>query len=99
MVRWQILDINVKKTKEILIDFRKNKTEVPPIIIEGEVVERVTVYKYLGIEINNQLKFDSCAKSKFNKLQQRLFFLRKLNSFNVDRAILQLFTNLSSKVF
>ena len=74
MVRWQILDINVKKTKEILIDFRKNKTEVPPIIIEGEVVERVKVYKYLGIEIDNQLKIALLAKSNYNQLQQRLFF-------------------------
>ena len=38
-----------------------------------------------------RMKFDACAKSEYSKLQQRLFFLRKLNSFYVDKTILQLF--------
>jgi hypothetical protein len=42
-------EINVKKTKEMEIDFRRNKTPLPPMTINGESVDRVTTYKYLGI--------------------------------------------------
>ena len=36
------LDLNVKKTKEMLIDFRKAPTVIPDLIIDGVKVERVT---------------------------------------------------------
>ena len=35
------LDLNVNKTKEILIDFRKNPETVPDLMINDECVERV----------------------------------------------------------
>ena len=54
-------------------------------------IERVKTYKYLGVEIDDQLKFDKCAASKVKKLQQRMFFFRKLRSFNVETCILELF--------
>ena len=38
------LDLNVKKTKEMLIDFRKAPTVIPDLFIDGVRVE----YKYLG---------------------------------------------------
>ena len=47
------------KTKELLIDFRKQPPEDSPITIDGEIVERVEKYKYLGIILDNKLKFDS----------------------------------------
>ena len=39
------LIFNVKKTKEMIIDFRKNKVIPPPLKIKGEEVERVNSYK------------------------------------------------------
>lgn len=41
--------------------------------------------------IDSKLKFDINTKMICKKGQQRLFFLRKLNSFNVDKVILSLF--------
>ena len=38
------LDLNVKKTKEMLTDFRKAPTVIPDLFIDGVRVE----YKYLG---------------------------------------------------
>ena len=35
------LTLNVGKTKEMIVDFRKQQREQPPIHIEGTVVERV----------------------------------------------------------
>ena len=47
------------KTKELLIDFRKQPPAVSPIAIDGEIVKIVEKYKYLGIILDNKLKFDS----------------------------------------
>ena len=40
---------------------------------------------------DNQLNFEACAKSKYSKLQQRCFSLRKLNLLHLDKTIMQLF--------
>ena len=50
---------SISKTKELLIDFRKQPPAVSPITIDGEIVERVEKCKYLGIILDNKLKFDS----------------------------------------
>ena len=41
--------------------------------------------------IDNKLKFDVNTDTICKKGQQRLYFLRKLNSFNVDKVMLSLF--------
>jgi len=51
----------------------------------------VEQYKYLGIVIDRKLKFDINTEMICKKGQQRLYFLRKLNSFNVDKVMLSLF--------
>ena len=40
------LYLNVSKTKEMYIDFRKNQRCPKPVYIKGEAVERVDTYKY-----------------------------------------------------
>ena len=37
------------------------------------------------------MNFDECTKTKVKKMHQRMFFLRKLKSFHVDRCVLQMF--------
>ena len=37
----KITSLNVNKTKEMIVDFRKQQREQPPIYIDGTVVERV----------------------------------------------------------
>ena len=39
------LDLNVKKTKEMLTDFRKAPTVIPDLFTDGMKVESVTVSK------------------------------------------------------
>ena len=58
LVSWcdsNCLQLNTKKTKEMVIDFRKLQHDPPTLFINGEVVERVDSYSYLGVEISNQL--------------------------------------------
>ena len=46
---------NVIKTKEMIVDYRKKRTEHAPILIDGAVVEQVESFKFLGVHITNKL--------------------------------------------
>ena len=41
------MELNRKKSKEMMIDFRRNKTIISPIVIDGQQLERVTTYNCL----------------------------------------------------
>ena len=73
--RDNFLAVNANKTKEMVIDFRRHKSEIPNSTVNDKTIERVSSYKYLGIEIDDKLKFEICTTSKVTKLQQRMFFL------------------------
>ena len=50
---------NVNKTKELIVDFRNQQREQPPIPIDGTVVERVESFKFLGVHITDILKWST----------------------------------------
>jgi hypothetical protein len=51
------LSLNVNKTKEMIVDFRKQKREHPPIHIDRTAVEKVESFKFLGVHITDKLKW------------------------------------------
>ncbi|KAI3366017.1 hypothetical protein L3Q82_009845, partial [Scortum barcoo] len=57
----------------------------------GEVVEEVEDYKYLGVVIDNRLDWKSNTEAVYKKGMSRLYFLRKLRSFNVGSRMLEIF--------
>ena len=85
------LELNVTKTKEMLIDFRSKSIVPDPIIIKKTKIERVDTYKYLGLVIDNRLKFDAHVDSVVKKLNSRIYCLHKLDSFGVRNEILKTF--------
>ena len=91
--------INVKKTKELIVDFRRNTKAHDPLCISGLKVERVNEYKYLGTVIDDKLNWNENSKVLYGKANQRLFFLRKLRKFNVDINILTCFIDQLCRVF
>jgi len=85
------LDLNVSKTKELLIDFRRNPSPVPSLVIDGVNVERVTEYKYLGTVVDDKLNFNANTTLIQKKCQSRIYCLQKLRKLNVNADILQTF--------
>ncbi|KAK0154368.1 putative RNA-directed DNA polymerase from transposon BS [Merluccius polli] len=72
------LSLNVQKTKEIVVDFRRASTQHPPLTINGDAVERVSSTKFLGVHLTEDLSWSCNTASLAGKAQQRLYFLRKL---------------------
>ena len=85
------LDLNVKKTKEMIIDYRVNKPILKPINIKGQDVDVVDKYKYLGTIVDNKLTGNENIDKIDNKANQRLYFVRKLKKCHVETTILSLF--------
>ncbi|KAF7669621.1 hypothetical protein LDENG_00166780 [Lucifuga dentata] len=86
------LILNVGKTKELIGDFRKKKEDISPMVIMDQQIERVESYKYLGVRLDNKLKWKNNTNILLKKAQSpRLFFLRKLRSFNVCNKVLLFF--------
>jgi hypothetical protein len=46
--------LNMIKTKKIIVDHRKRRTQHAPILIDGGVVEQVESFKFLGVHITNK---------------------------------------------
>ena len=48
------LSLNVIKTKEMIVDDRKKRTEHTPILIDSASVEQVERFKFLGVHFTNK---------------------------------------------
>jgi hypothetical protein len=94
LVEWcdrNYLDLNVGKTKEMVIDFRLIKDPIEPVIIKGEPVEIVRTYRYLGTTIDDKLSWTDNILERCELSRNKLYFLRRLRQFNVDQEIMSLF--------
>ena len=58
--------LNADKTRELVINFSRNKDGVPPVILKGHEIEIVQSYKYLGVELDNKLDWKN-SDSVFKK--------------------------------
>ncbi len=69
------LSLNVSKTKELIVDFRKRQQRpYTPLMISGTPVERVSSFKYLGVNISEDLTWTACYTAE-NHSGNRLFIL------------------------
>ncbi len=86
------LSLNMSKTKELIVDFRKRQQQpYTPLMISGTPVERVSSFKYLGVNISEDLTWTTHIQTQVKKARQRLYHLRQLRKFRVSPAILKTF--------
>ena len=62
-----------------------------PLSIHREDIKQVTSYSYLGIHLDNLLSWSDHVDYVCSRLQQRLYFLRRLRVFGVSQNIMFLF--------
>ena len=78
-------------TKEIIVDYRKNRTKHAPILIDAAAVEQVERFKFIGVHITNKLTWSKHIKTVVKSAQQNLFLLRRLKRFVMCSQILKRF--------
>ncbi len=79
-------------TKELIVDFRKRQQRpYTPLMISGTPVERVSGFKYLGVNISEDLTWTTHIQTQVKKARQRLYHLQQLRKFRVSPAILKTF--------
>lgn len=85
------LELNISKTKDMIIDFRMHAPTHDPTTIKGQPVDWVDSYKYLGTVNDSKLTFTRNCKALCKKGHQRLACLRKPSCFYIDKKMLTLF--------
>lgn len=80
------LQLNINKTKELVVDLRRSWSPVTPMSIRGVDVEIVQVYKYLGLHLYNKLDWAKNVLAIYKKGQSMLYFA--VNSSHIESAIL-----------
>ncbi|KAL0159965.1 hypothetical protein M9458_043690, partial [Cirrhinus mrigala] len=64
------LSLNVSKTKEVVMDFRRNSVDPPtpppppPLAIDSSAVERISSTKFLGVHITEDLTWTTNTSKK-----------------------------------
>ncbi len=86
------LSLNISKTKELVVDFRRRTSEhSPPITIDRTPVEQVSSFKFLGVNITEELSLTTHTQSVVGKAHQHLLFLKRLKKFGRSSKILRKF--------
>ncbi len=85
------LSLNIDKTKELVVDFRRQSTEHTAISIDKTPVERVSSFKFLSVHITEDLTWSAHTDAVLKKAHQRLFFMRRLRKFGTSPSILRSF--------
>ncbi len=85
------LSLNIDKTKELVVDYRRQSREHTLITIDKTPVEWVSSFKFLGVHITEDLTWSAHTDAVLKKAHQRLFFLRRLRKFGTSPRILRSF--------
>ncbi len=85
------LSLNIDKTKELVVDYRRQSREHTPITIDKTPVEWVNSFKFLGVHITEYLTWSAHTDAVLKKAHQRLFFQRWLRKFGTSPRILRSF--------
>jgi hypothetical protein len=85
------LSLNMIKTKEMIVDYRKRSNKHTPILINGAVVVQVESFKFLGVHFTNKLSRSKHTKTVVKRARQSLFPIRRLKRFGMGSQILKKF--------
>ena len=72
------------------MDFGRNQVrDYTPLSINGTPVERMDTFKYLGVQITDDLTWPPHLDTVVKKARQRLYHLRRLNKFKATTRVLR----------
>jgi hypothetical protein len=88
------LQVNDAKTKELVVDFTQNQritNALPDTFVMGRQVERFSVLRMVGYELNNILTASNHVTDICTKANSKLFLMYKMASMHFPKDILMTF--------
>lgn len=85
------LVLNPAKCQELVFSFLKSISDFEPIEIDNKTVSFGDSFKYLGVTIQNNLKWDEHFSRVACKCNKSLYHLRTLHNLGVSDEVLRLF--------
>ena len=82
--------VNKKKTKEIILGGLR-QYPVPALSISGDPIERVSCFKLLGVNLTDDLRWETHIDSICCRVNSRLYFLRQLKRAGLSTDELKCF--------
>ena len=73
--RAQHMQLNADKCKEMVIDFKKNSHNFPPLFVDGKELPVTDSAKILGVTISSDLKWNYHIADCIKKANKRLYFI------------------------
>lgn len=82
--------LNMSRTKQMVMDWRRKKVDSAPLQI---CLERVPSFRFLGEHVEDELRWhaNKAAQQVVRKVQQKLDFLRLLNKCYLEVILRQIF--------
>ena len=74
------LVLNPTKTYEIVFTTQRQTPEVDNIILNDTAISQSQSVKYLGVTLDNKLRFEDHIKAKVTKCRQRLYSVKQIYS-------------------
>uniref|UniRef100_A0A670YQE6 Death domain-containing protein n=1 Tax=Pseudonaja textilis TaxID=8673 RepID=A0A670YQE6_PSETE len=81
------LVLNTNKTKELRVEYRRNRSDIQPLFINGDRVEQVGSFKFLGVTLKEDLTWDAHIAALVKRAQQRLDYLRLLRKQQLNEKL------------
>ena len=78
------LTINTSKTKHMLVTRYPNQLAIArdkTVQIENVLLHNVVSYKYLGVDLEQTLRFDSMVDSLYNKANRKIYSLKNIRPY------------------
>lgn len=86
------LPLNTNKNKQLILDFRKGRADHhQSVIVDGDCVEIIHSFKFLGIHISNNLSWSTNTTDAVKRAQQHLHFLHVLKKYNPNCKLMLTF--------
>ena len=95
MVKFNKLTLKTKKTKLMILAASPSyDLEDIPVFINGDYIEKVKVFKYLGVYLDECPTFDKHSKYIYNRASSKLGVIRKIRDCLGQPTALRLYKGL-----
>ena len=90
------LTVNAEKTKILIFGNKKQRKKIGDIKIafDGELIEEVNHYTYLGVKLDQTLNYDLHAKLIIQRVSDKIVYLKRVRRFINATAALNIYKNM-----